>query len=80
MTSFQMVGTAPATVGRCVSIMSITDAGSRWQSGNTKSAPAISAAYAIPHALAWNIGTIDSTLSLDPSPMALPVQAAIVCR
>ena len=66
MTSFQMVGTAPATVGRCVSIMSITEAGSRWQSGNTKSAPAISAAYGIPHALAWNIGTIGSTLSLDP--------------
>ena len=80
MTSFQMVGTAPATVGRCVSIMSISDRASRWQSGKTKSAPAINAAYGIPHALAWNIGTIGSTLSLDPSPMALPVQAAIVCR
>ena len=52
MTSFQMVGTAPATVGRSFSIMSITDPASRWQSGSTKSAPAISAAYGSPHALA----------------------------
>ena len=58
MTSFQMVGTAPATVGRSFSIMSTSDLASRWQSGSTRSAPAISAAYGRPQALAWNIGTI----------------------
>ena len=43
-------------------------------------APAIKAAYGKPHPLAWNIGTIGSTLSLDPIPMALAVQAAMVCK
>ena len=50
------------------------------RSGSTRSAPAISAAYGSPQALAWNIGTIGNTLSLNPSPIPLPLHTAIECR
>ena len=80
MTSFQIVGTAPATVGRCVSIRSISDGASRKRSGSTRSAPAISAAYGSPQALAWNIGTIGSTESSAPMPSVLAVHVLIECR
>lgn len=43
-TAFQMVGTAPVTVGRRSSTIRTSERGSRWQSGSTRSAPAISAA------------------------------------
>ncbi|CKR81251.1 Uncharacterised protein [Mycobacterium tuberculosis] len=52
MTSFQMVGTAPANVGFSVSTMWISERASRCRSGSTKSAPAIKAAYGSPHPLA----------------------------
>ncbi len=80
MTSFQIVGTAPAIVGRWVSTRWISDLASMWRSGSTKSAPAINAAYGSPQALAWYIGTIGSTRSLAPTPMPLVLHAAIVCR
>src|SRR6202007_2879657 len=73
MTSFQMVGTAPATVGRSSSIMPISDLASRWQSGSSRSAPALTAAYGSPQPLAWNIGTIGSTQSLELTPRPLPL-------
>ena len=80
MTSFQIVGTAPATVGRWVSMRSTIDLASMRRSGSTRSAPAISAAYGRPQALAWNIGTIGSALSEKLKPMPLPLQTAIECR
>ena len=80
MTSFQIVGTAPATVGRSFSIKSTSDSASKRRSGNTRSAPAISAPYGRPHALAWNIGTIGNTESLEPIPIPLVVHIAMVCR
>ncbi len=80
MTSFQIVGTAPATVGRWVSMRSTSDLASMKRSGSTMSAPAISAAYGRPQALAWNIGTIGNALSEKLSPMPLPLQTAIECR
>ena len=79
-TSFQIVGTAAATVGRCVSIRSISDFESRNRSVITISAPAINAPYGMPHALAWNIGTMGSTLSVNPTPTALAVLVIIACR
>ena len=80
MTSFQIVGTAPATVGRCVSISRTIDLASMNLSGSTMSAPAISAAYGRPQALAWNIGTIGNALSEKLNPMPLPLHTAIECR
>ena len=47
-TSFQIVGTAAAIVGRCVSIRSISDFASRNRSVITSSAPAINAAVRHP--------------------------------
>ena len=80
ITSFQIVGTAPATVGRWVSIRFTRDLASMNRSGSTMSAPAISAAYGSPQALAWNIGTIGKALSEKLRPMPLPPQTAIECR
>ena len=77
ITSFQIVGTAPATVGRWVSMRCTIDLASMNRSGSTRSAPAIRAAYGIPHALAWNIGTIARALSAKLSPMPLPLQTAV---
>ena len=74
------MGTAPVTVGRCVSIRCTSDLASMKRSGITMSAPAISAAYGRPHALAWNIGTIGSALSEKLRPIPLPLQTAIECR
>ena len=80
MTSFQMVGTAPATVGRWVSIMWTRVLASMCRSGSRMSAPAISAAYGRPQALAWNIGTIGKALSEKLKPMPLPLHTAVECR
>jgi hypothetical protein len=80
MTSFQIVGTAHDTVGRCDSIRPISEAASMKRSGSTRSAPAISAAYGNPHALAWNIGTMGRAESSKPSPIPLALHTIVECR
>ena len=65
------VGTPARTVTRSVSMSSASDAGSALNCpANTCRAPAIVAAYGMPHALAWNMGTTGSTASWSVIPMA----------
>ena len=40
----------------------------------------IKAAYGVPHALAWNIGTIGIVRSSAPSPLLFAVQTDIECN
>ena len=58
-----MVGTAPAQVGRSCSMNLASGSHCRYRPGMRRSAPASHAAYGVPHALAWNIGTTGSTRS-----------------
>ena len=58
----------------------ISEVPSRNRSGMTRSAPAISAAYGSPQALAWNIGTMGSVTSSLPTSSALLVHVAMACR
>ena len=74
------MGTAPASVGRSSSISAASGSGCRNRSGMIEVAPAITAAYGSPQALAWNIGTTGSTRSRSDSAKTLPVQTAIECR
>ena len=62
-TSFQMVGTAPATVARSSAIRRQSGSGWRNRPGISRSAPVSHPAYGSPQALAWNIGTMRSTRS-----------------
>jgi len=50
------------------------------RSGITSDAPVIIAAYGIPQAFAWNIGTIGRIRSAQVSPPTIPMQTAIECR
>jgi hypothetical protein len=52
----------------------------RYRFGMTRSAPAIHAAYGVPHALAWNIGTIGNTRSRSVYPTAPACNTPIECR
>ena len=45
-----------------------------------RSAPVMNPPYGVPQALAWNIGTIESTLSRSLIPSELPEVMAMVCR
>ena len=53
----QMVGTPPASVTPSSTISLVTAGGERSDPGNTRSDPAATAAWHIPQALAWNMGT-----------------------
>src|SRR5215471_6801173 len=61
MRFIQTVGTADVVSTPSASISSYRLAPSSAQPGNTSFAPTIGAAYGMPHALTWNIGTIAST-------------------
>ena len=58
-----MVGTPPPQVACSSSTMRATCSACRYCPGRMRSAPTIQTAYGMPHALAWNIGTIGSTRS-----------------
>src|SRR3954469_2914322 len=77
--SFQIVGTAPLIVG-CSDSMTLTSGSAcRNRSGITRSPPAMKAAYGMPHALAWNCGTITSATSWNDSANVFIVVAAREC-
>ena len=54
--------------------------GDRSGPGITRLAPDATAAWARPHALAWNMGTTGSTTSLSRTPRQSTVMAPTVCR
>src|SRR5215468_494541 len=78
--SVQIVGTAPASVGRSASIIAASGAACRNRSGMTSVAPDINAAYGSPHAIAWNIGTITSSRVCGDRPNASFAQTCIECN
>ena len=79
-TPIQMVGTPAATVTCSSTIRSAIAPGDRSGPGITRSAPAATAAWASPQALAWNIGTTGSTRSASRTPMPSASIAPNVCR
>src|SRR3954465_11055621 len=78
--SFQIVGTAPLIVGFSVSITLTSGSAWRNRSGMTGAAPAMKEAYGMPHALAWNCGTITSATSWKDSASVFIVVAASGCN
>jgi len=68
-TPIQIVGTPPVMVTRSRSNRSRMLAGSRCGPGITCFAPVITEANGMPHALAWNIGTMGQTVSSSQMPM-----------
>src|SRR3954453_20309676 len=78
--SAQIVGTAPANVMRSSFTMRVTGSACRNRPGMTNDAPHKNAAYGMPQALAWNIGTIISTRSRSERFNAFGVVAANECR
>ena len=79
-TPIQIVGTPAATVTRSDSMRSTIADGERSGPGNTRLAPAKTAACARPHALAWNIGTTGSTTSASDTPSVSASITDIECR
>src|SRR5581483_4750927 len=77
--SFQIVGTAAEIVTLSASIKPISGSACRNRSGMTRSAPDMNAAYGVPHAFAWNIGTIGIVRSSAPSPLLFAVHTDIEC-
>ena len=77
-----MVGTAHAQVGRSSARRSAPSGSAcRNRPGMRRSAPASHAAYGVPHALAWNIGTIGRMRSLvGVGTTALACPTPIECR
>ena len=78
--SVSTVGTAPVSVGRVSSMIRLSGPACRNCWGNTRSAPTIHAAYGVPHALAWNIGTITSMRSLSARAMLADEVTISECR
>ena len=76
----QSVGTPPASVTRSSDIKRAVLWGSIKRPGNTNLAPIIAHACARPQALAWNIGTIGSTVSCSESPIPSAMPTAIEWR
>src|SRR3954454_23082409 len=78
--SDQMVGTAPENV--TCSSFTMRVSGSAWRNllGITSDAPHMNAAYGMPQALAWNIGTITRTRSRSERSSAAGVHTASECR
>ncbi len=79
-TPIQMVGTPAATVTASSSISAANDGGDRSAPGITSEAPAAIAAWARPHALAWNIGTTGRIRSDSRTPRPPATMAPSVCR
>ena len=65
-----MVGTPAAIVGRQLAMAADNGAACRNCWGITRSAPTRKAAYGVPQALTWNIGTTVNTLSYALTEMA----------
>ena len=78
--SAQIVGTAPENVTRSSLIMRVNGSACRKRPGITTDAPHMKAAYGMPHALAWNIGTIVRMRSRSERLSAAGVVAASECR
>src|SRR5579863_6621221 len=66
--SFQIVGTPADIVGRCSEM--ILRRCSPWRNiwGMSRLAPTMYEAYGVPHAFAWNMGTMASSLSFSVIP------------
>src|ERR1700704_4310021 len=78
--SAQIVGTAPENVTRSSLTMRVNGSACRNPPGTTRDAPHMNAAYGMPHALAWNIGTIVRMRSRSDRLSAAGVVAASECR
>ena len=78
--SAQIVGTAPENVTRSSLTMRVSGSACRNRPGITSDAPHMNAAYGMPHALAWNIGTIVRMRSRSDRLSAAGVVAASECR
>ena len=78
--SAQIVGTAPENVTRSSFTIRVSGSACRNRPGITSDAPQRNAAYGMPHALAWNIGTIIRMRSRSDRPIAFGVVAANECR
>src|SRR5690349_11074336 len=78
--SAQIVGTAPEKVTRSSATMRVSGSACRNLPGITSDAPHMNAAYGMPHALAWNWGTITRMRSRSDRLSAAGVQTASECR
>src|SRR3954451_6456288 len=74
--SAQIVGTAPENVTPSSCTMRVNGSACRKRPGITSDAPHMNAAYGMPHALAWNCGTITRMRSRSDSPSAAGVHTA----
>jgi hypothetical protein len=74
------VGTAPAIVGRSLSISATIGPACRYFDGRTRSAPDSAAAYGSPHAFAWNMGTTGRVLSRAETASVSDICDAIACK
>ena len=79
-TPIQIVGTPAAMVTRSVSISSANGLGAKFGPGLTSLAPAATAAWERPQALAWNMGTTGMITSLSHTPAESTSIAANVWR
>ena len=75
----QIVGTPAERVTRSEAIRSASSAGVMRGPGKTSRAPASAAAYGMPHALAWNIGTTGITASAARRPIASGLSTPSEC-
>ena len=79
-TPIQIVGTPAASVTFSDSISSASAFGCMFGPGIASDAPAITAAWHSPHALAWNIGTTGMIVSRSETAAASATIAPIECR
>ena len=78
--SYHTVGTAAATVARSAAMNRASGAAWVNRLGSSRSAPTSQAAYGIPQALPWNMGTTGSRRSYWLSPRASPEHTPSECR
>lgn len=76
----QMVGTAAACVGFCVSIISASGPGCRNRSGISMLTPVMKVACGTPQALTWNCGTTTRERSASVRPMDWAMLICMECR
>jgi hypothetical protein len=79
-TIIQIVGTPAVIVTSSLISRSTTVTGSRCAPAKTCLAPTVVEAKGMPHALAWNIGTIGNVQSLGPIESPAPELAMSVWR
>ncbi len=78
--ALQIVGTPEVTVVRSVAMNRVRCSGCRNGPGICSVAPHRNAAYGMPHAAAWNIGTMASARSASVMPVTAAAMVAIACR